>query len=73
VVTKSGKKTYGLDRFFAALYGKPVPGLSFFARSSISLNERYSYQIRVEQVLRTEAVKAATQAKTHKKISHPKP
>ena len=28
VVTKSGKKTYGLDRFFAGLYGKPVPGLS---------------------------------------------
>ncbi len=27
VVTKSGKKTYGLDRFFPSLYGKPVPGL----------------------------------------------
>src|SRR5437773_10570411 len=25
VVTKAGKQTYGLDRFFASLYGKPVP------------------------------------------------
>jgi hypothetical protein len=35
IVTKSGKKTYGLDRFFSGLYGKPVPGLSFFALDSI--------------------------------------
>ncbi len=28
VVTKAGKKSYGLDRFFSSLYGKPVPGLS---------------------------------------------
>ncbi len=33
VVTKAGKKTYGLDRFFSSLYGKPVPGLSFFVLS----------------------------------------
>src|SRR5262245_64947789 len=25
IVTKSGKHTPGLDRFFASLYGKPVP------------------------------------------------
>src|SRR5215217_9503829 len=28
VATKAGKQTYGLDRFFASLYGKPVPGLA---------------------------------------------
>src|SRR5262245_42110254 len=28
VVTKAGKTTYGLDRFFSSLYGKPVPGLA---------------------------------------------
>jgi putative transposase len=27
VVTKSGKMTYGLERFFSSLYGKTVPGL----------------------------------------------
>ena len=36
VVTKAGKHTPGLDRFFASLYGKPVPGLAFFTLSLIS-------------------------------------
>jgi putative transposase len=71
VVTKSGKKTYGLDRFFASLYGKPVPGLSCFALSLISLNARHSSPIRVAQMRRTEADKAATQTKAHKRISPP--
>ncbi len=62
VVTKSGKKTYGLDRFFSSLYGKPIPGLSFFSLSLISVKERRSYPIRVEQMVRTEAEKAAAQA-----------
>ena len=33
VVTKSGKQTYGLDRFFSSLYGKAVPGLCFLSLS----------------------------------------
>ena len=36
VVTNAGKHTYGLDRFFSSLYGKPVPGLSFFTLSLVS-------------------------------------
>jgi len=57
IVTKSGKKTYGLDRFFSGLYGKPVPGLSFFALSLISVQERRSYPIMVEQQVREPAEK----------------
>jgi hypothetical protein len=34
VVTKSGKITHGLDRFFSSLYGKAVPGLCFSPRWS---------------------------------------
>jgi len=67
VVTKAGKKTYGLDRFFSSLYGKPVPGLSFFALSLISTQQRRSYPTMVEHMVRTEAEKVATQAKSHKK------
>jgi putative transposase len=52
VVTKSGKKTYGLDRFFSSLYGKSVPGLSFFSLSLISVKERVSYPVMMEQVLK---------------------
>ena len=70
VVTKSGKKTYGLDRFFSSLYGKPVPGLSFFALSLISLNERRSYPIQVVHMRRTEAEKAAARTKAQQHIAH---
>jgi putative transposase len=63
VVTKSGKKTYGLDRFFSGLYGKPVPGLSFFALSLISVQERRSYPIMVEQQGRDTPDQTATKPK----------
>lgn len=72
VVTKSGKKTYGLDRFFSSLYGKPVLGLSFFTLSLISTQQRRSYPTMVEHIVRTEAEKVATQAKRHKKTQQRK-
>jgi putative transposase len=37
IVTKAGKHTHGLDRFFSSLYGKPVPGLAFFTLSLVSV------------------------------------
>lgn len=67
VVTKSGKKTHGLDRFFSSLYGKPVPGLAFFALSLLHVNERRSYPIMVEQMVRTKEEKAAAKAKKEAK------
>lgn len=72
VVTKSGTKTHGLDRFFSSLYGKPVPGLAFFTLSLIDVAERHSYPIRVEQMVRTEAEKAATKAKKETQKKEPK-
>jgi putative transposase len=72
VVTKSGKKTHGLDRFFSSLYGRAVPGLSFFALSLISVKERRSYPVMVEQIVRTEEEKIAAKAKKAKK-TEPKP
>ena len=73
VITKAGKHTYGLDRCFASLYGKPVPGLSFFALSLVSVQERRSFPIRVEQVVRSEAEKAASKAKARAKTPQPSP
>src|SRR6266487_5617898 len=64
VVTKAGKHTHGLDRFFASLYGKSVPGLAFFTLSLISTTQRRSFPIAVEQVLRTPEEKATVRAKT---------
>ena len=63
VVTKAGKSTHGLDRFFASLYGKPVPGLAFFTLALVSVQARRSFPLRVEQVVRSDAEKAASKAK----------
>ena len=50
VVTKAGKMTYGLDRFFSSLYGKAVPGLCFLSLSLLSVKRRTSYPVMTEQV-----------------------
>ena len=67
VVTKAGKKTYGLARFFAGLYGKPVPGLAFFTLSLVNVQERRSYPIMVEQQIRQAGDEKATRPKKKKK------
>ncbi len=71
VATKAGTHTHGLDRFFSSLYGKPVPGLAFFALSLVSTQQRRSFPIRVEQVVRSAAEKAASKAKADAKKQAP--
>lgn len=65
VVTKAGKTTYGLDRFFSSLYGKAVPGLCFLSLSLISVTRRLSYPVVSEQV--TKSVAPSVQASRPKK------
>jgi len=64
VVTKAGKTTAGLGRFFSSIYQRPVPGLAFFSLALVSTKERRAFPVRIEQVVRTDAEKAATKAKT---------
>ncbi len=52
VTTKSGHKTYGVDWFFSSLANRPVKGLAFFALSLVGLEQRQSYPLRIEQVIR---------------------
>ena len=63
VVSKAGACTHGLERFFAGVYGRVIPGLAFFCLALISTQERRSFPVRIEQVVRSEAEKAASQAK----------
>jgi DDE superfamily endonuclease len=62
IVTTAGKHTQGLDRFFASFYGRPVPGLACFTLSLVSGQQRRSFPRRVEQVVRSDAEKAASKA-----------
>ena len=72
MVTKAGKKTYGVDRLFSSWYGKPVPGLAVLAWSLIRLQERRSSPRRVAPRLRPAAEKAAPHRKARKRLSPPK-
>jgi IS4 transposase len=72
VVSKAGKHTYGLDRFFASLYGRPIRGLAFFSLALVSTQERRAYPLQIKQIVRSEAEKADRQAHTAAKKA-PKP
>jgi len=74
VVTKAGKKTFGLDRFFSGIYQKVVPSVAFFSLALISTKTRRALPLRLEQVVRTETEKAASKAKASaKKTQRPGP
>jgi hypothetical protein len=65
-VTKAGKESYGLDRFFSSLYGKPIPGIAFFALTLVNTQDRQSYPVMVEQRVRSETEKAEAKSKRKK-------
>jgi putative transposase len=70
VLEKSGKHTFGLDRFFSSLADKTVPGLAFFVFALVHVETREAYTLCAEQVVRTEEEKA--QAKQRKLKRKPK-
>jgi putative transposase len=57
-ITKAGKETHGIDRFFSGVLGQVVKGLEFNVFSLISVEERKSYPLAVGQTVRSEAEKA---------------
>jgi len=54
------------------VYGRVIPGLAFFSLALVSTQQRRSFPVRVEQVVRSEAEKAASRAKAAAKKA-PKP
>ena len=51
-VSKSGQSTYGLSRFFSSVSGKTLPSLAFLSLSLVSVKERRSYPLVMEQIVR---------------------
>jgi putative transposase len=43
VVSKAGKTTYGLNRYFSSLAGRAMPGLSFLALSLVDISARQAH------------------------------
>ena len=51
VVSKAGKTTHGLGRFYSSLAQRPIPAVSFLALSLIDVAQRRAYPLQVEQRL----------------------
>jgi hypothetical protein len=63
VVSKAGKQTYGLDRFFSGLRQRVIPSIAFFAFSLIDIEEERSYPVQITQVVKSVEEKVANKAK----------
>ena len=76
VTTKSGKHTYGVDWFFSSLSDRPVKGLAFLALSLVGLDQRQSYPLRLEQIIKsnseTKISQPKSKVKTKRKPGRPK-
>ena len=62
VVTKSGKETHGLAKFYSSLQKRPVPGLCFLNLSLVNVETRKSYPLVAEQLVRDEVKETAPKA-----------
>jgi putative transposase len=67
VVSKAGKETYGLDRFFSGIQQQVIPGLSFFAYSLVNVGEEQSYPMQITQIVKSVEEKAARKIKAEAK------
>ena|GEM_PF-2968225 len=59
-VSKAGKQTYGLGRFYSSIAQRPIAGLSFFALSLVDVRQRRAYPLSVQQRLPATAVQRVT-------------
>jgi putative transposase len=74
VVSKAGKKTYGVGRFYSSIAQRPIPSLSFLALSLIDVRQRRSYPVAIAQHIPTKkAAKAPENIKQDVKRGRGRP
>ena len=57
VISKSGKHTFGVDRFFSSLAARAIPSIACFSIALLHVGKRQAYSLCNEQVVRTDAEK----------------
>jgi putative transposase len=62
IVTKSGKQTHGLDKFYSSIQNQPVKALCFLNLSLAHVETRNSYPMITEQLIREDVKKTAPKA-----------
>ena len=70
-VSKSGQSTYGLSRFFFSGHGKTIPGLGFLGLSLVSVKQRRSYPMLMEQIVRGDTRSRSLRASEHRDDAQP--
>lgn len=63
VVSKAGKTTHGLDRFFSGVQQQVIPSLSFFTFSLVNVQDKQSSPLQVTQTVKSAEERAARKAK----------
>jgi putative transposase len=51
VVSKAGKATHGVGRFYSSIAGRPIGAVSFLAASVVDVEARKAYPVQIEQRL----------------------
>jgi putative transposase len=72
VVSKAGKTTHGVGRFYSSIAGRPIGGLSFLAVSVVAVEQRKAYPVRVEQRLARPKVAKSASAPSKRGVGRPK-
>jgi hypothetical protein len=75
VISKAGKKTFGLERFFSSIANKPIPGVSFFTLALVSVSDGLSHPLLTEQIVKsveTDELATSKQVVTKKRTSKQK-
>ena len=70
IVSKSGKKSYGIGWFFSSILNTPIPGLAFFSIAIIDVAKRRAYPLATKQVIRSEEEKEQTRKRKEKRKPH---
>lgn len=72
VVSKAGKKTYGVGRFFSSIVQRPIASVSFIALSLIDVEARQSYPLCVAQIMPTPKQSESEKPMPKRKPGRPK-
>ena len=68
IVTKSGKQTHGLGKFYSSIQNQIVAGLCFINLSLIDVDSRKAYPLLLEQLIREDVKKTAPKAAKKKAV-----
>jgi putative transposase len=72
VVSKAGKKTYGVGRFYSGLHQRVIPGVSFVALSVINVQQRQSHPLVIEQLLPSKPAPKSNSLCAKRRVGRPK-